>query len=348
MNEDGIFEVCEALGLRSSAPHGGSRGPNLSISCPLAPKRHGDPVDYNLSCSVSISDNEPSLAKCFSLNCNFKGSFFRMLEEAADIRGRPAALMALLKKIEPTERFTLASSLARSKSRFDASIDALRNPRPPTKDRDIMDEARLDRYKSEVPRYALKRGITLESCKEWELGYDKDGGRLVFPVRRFDGKLVGLTGRILPSAEKKAKEEGRTVTRYHNYAGFDKARYLYGEHRLKDGEPLIICEGQIDAILTRQNLGVSAVAPLGEGFSSDHVKTICAFSPPVVYLFPDNDSAGYLTAEKIEYALHGRVSMRIMLPPAGKKDPGDLTQEEAKAAFAAARPILGRIRWDEF
>ena len=61
MNEDGIYEVCDALGLRSNSPVGGSRGTNISISCPLAIVNHSDPDDWNGSCSVLVDDDGPSL-----------------------------------------------------------------------------------------------------------------------------------------------------------------------------------------------------------------------------------------------------------------------------------------------
>jgi len=205
----------------------------------------------------------------------------------------------------------------------------------PTQDKDLLPEARMTRFQTGVPKYAISRGLDIETCRTWGLGYDKLAKRLVFPVRRYDGKLIGLTGRDIT---------GQAAAKYHNYSGLDKARYIFGEHMLKAGEPIILCEGQIDAIITWQHLGVPTVAPLGEGFSEHHVRTICAHQPPVVYLFPDNDPPGRLAAEKMEYALHGRVVMKLMLPPLGM-DPGELTVDESKTALASSKKILGRINW---
>jgi hypothetical protein len=232
MNESGVYDVCDAFGLRSGSPHGGSRGEQISIACPLAHTRHSDPTDYNLSCSVSISDDKPSLAKCFSFNCGFKGSFYRMLEEAVRIRGNPSELIEFLKKIAPTEKFTLESSLARSRQRHEEIVERNRRPVIHEKDQDVLPESRLLRFRTGVPKYAINRGLTIETCKTWHLGYDKQRKRLVFPIRRYDGKLVGLSGRdITDQAE----------TKYHNYAGLDKSRYLFGEHMLESGQAIIIC-----------------------------------------------------------------------------------------------------------
>ena len=346
MNEDGLLDVCDILGLRSGPAYSGTDrwGPHMSISCPLAATKHGDPNDWNTSCSVSISDSDPSMAKCFSLNCQYTGSLYAMLKQSIEARGNPERLVALLKKIEPTEKFTLESSLARSRKKFEEHVDETRRISIPTRDRDVLPEARLERYRGSYPRYAITRGMTKETCNTWELGYDTQHKRLVFPVRRHDGKLVGLTGRLLPSEQERAEAEGILLSKYHNYAGLDKGRYIFGEHLLKRLTPVIICEGQIDAIITWQALGIPTVAPLGEGFSTTHARTIASFEPPVVYLFPDNDAAGRLAAEKFEYALHGRMPLKLMMPPPGL-DPGELSDAQMWDALNAATPILGRIRW---
>lgn len=346
MNEDGVLDICDALSLRSGPAYAGGDkwGPHMSISCPLACLNHGDSYDWNTSCSISISEDEPSMAKCFSFNCGYSGSFYTMLVQAIKARGNTEQLIALLKNIEPTEKLTLESSIARSKKRFDSLIAKARHPVLATRDRDILPEARLQRFRSCVPRYAVTRGLTIETCNAWELGYDKKNKRLVFPVRRHDGNLIGLTGRVIQSELDRLEAAGTPIAKYHNYAGLDKSQYLFGEHMIKRGEPVVIVEGQIDAILVWQYLGLSAVAPLGEGFSRTHVRTICSFEPPVVYLFPDNDAAGKLAAEKFEYALHGRVPLKLMLPPE-LMDPGDMNKLEMEDAKAASRPIMGKIRW---
>lgn len=338
MDEQTLYDVCDAFGLRTGMAYtGGDRwGPHVSISCPLAQKNHGDRQDWNTSCSVSISDSEPSLARCFSFNCGYKGSLYRALEECAESKGNPLDLLKVLEQIAPTEKFTIESSLARARKKHEEAVDAMRRPRIRNEDRDLMAEARFQRYANRVPNYAIQRGLVKETCKAWGLGHDKKRGCLVFPVRRHDGKLVGMTGRYyIPDPP----------TKYHNYAGLNKSRYLYGEHMLEMEQPVIVCEGQIDAIMTWQHLQIPTVACLGEGFSNDHVRTICAHSPPVVYLFLDNDQAGHMAAEKIEHQLRGRVPVKIMLPPVGM-DPGELTQDEAEVALSNATTVFGDIEWN--
>jgi 5S rRNA maturation endonuclease (ribonuclease M5) len=48
-----------------------------------------------------------------------------------------------------------------------------------------------------VPLYATEqRGLTIDTCREWELGHDKNGCRLLFPMRDRGGRLVAISGRL--------------------------------------------------------------------------------------------------------------------------------------------------------
>ena len=51
-------------------------------------------------------------------------------------------------------------------------------------------------YAGSVPRYAIDRGLTVDTCREWELGHDKRMKRLLFPIRDRKGRLVAISGRI--------------------------------------------------------------------------------------------------------------------------------------------------------
>lgn len=333
-------------------------------NCPLAPKTHNDPVDGNLSCSIQLVPDGPSGARCFSGNCAFKGSFLRLIKLAVDIRGQPPELMEVYKKVEGIEKLTLDAIHARTVSQNLKDPSLTTDPevleiikanaarKQAVEDRDVLPESAFERFKGSIPAYAIQRGITIESAKRWNLGFDKEGGYLVFPMRRRDGKLVGLIGRaVSPNAPR----------RHHNYMGLDKAKHLFGAQLLEKSKPVVIVEGCIDAIKTEQALGgqASVVASLGEGFSPQHVKTITSVNPPAVYIFTDGDAAGHAMASKIHYALHGRATMMLMETPWGpiidakadgtpvrkKVDPGDLPADYIQRLFRSARLIKKQISW---
>jgi len=219
-------------------------------------------------------------------------------------------------------------------------------------DRDVLPESAFDSFRGSVPEYAAHRGITTESAQRWGLGYDKEGGYLVFPMRRRDNKLVGLIGRAI-SAD--------APRRHHNYMGLDKAKHLFGAQLLERSKPIVVVEGCIDAIKTEQALErqVCVVASLGEGFSQQHAKTISSANPTAVYIFTDGDAAGHAMASKIHYALHGMVPMMLMETPWGpiidsradgtpvrrKVDPGELPADYIQKLFRSAKLIKKQIVW---
>jgi DNA primase len=192
----------------------------------------------------------------------------------------------------------------------------------------------------------LERGIKIETAKRWGLRYDKRLQRVVFPVRRMDGRLVGCSGRIIPSFDV-PNRDGDHPLRYYNYSGLNKMRYLYGAHLFKLGNPVVVTEGQFDALKTSQALGenVNVCATLGHGFTEDHRKTIASCQPDAIYLFQDNDIAGRRAAEMVASKLHS-VAPLMLMRPTGGKDPGAMTDEAIQDAFKNPQLVLnGQIDW---
>jgi DNA primase len=161
-----------------------------------------------------------------------------------------------------------------------------------------------------------------------------------------DGKLVGVSGRILPAYDV-PNRFGDHPLRYYNYCGLNKMRYLYGAHLFKRHLPVVLVEGQFDALKTSQALGDKANvgSTLGHGFSDDHRRTIASTMPDAIYLFQDDDTAGRSAAEMIASKLVG-VAPLLLMRPTGGKDPGAMTDEAIRQAFETARPLLGdHIEW---
>lgn len=366
MDAQGIVDICDRLGLNHGKPYNSAkRGMHISISCPMAPWKHGDDTDHNKSCSVTIDDDGPSMARCHSFNCDYQGSFFRLIQMAITKRPQPPEdLKELLRNLAETEKDTIDAQCARMAVRIDSVWEGRKvvTPQsvPKDRDRDVLDENTLKPFSGMVPRYVVQRGITLEAAKVWELGYDTGMGRIVFPVRRHDGALVGMTGRILPSISEQKKNEGYEPTKYHNYSGLNKTLYLYGAHLWQKNRPVVICEGPIDAIRTWMALGHKANvgATLGQGFSEAHRKIIKAAWPPGVYIFGDADAAGKRMAEKVHYQLTGAVPLLLMKCPiidhldegggcytSVALDPGGMSDEQIAYAYQMAVPILDQVNW---
>ena len=354
MDEAGIIRICDALHLdygRVRSPAGSSGSRNLSIACPLAISKHGDPADRNKSCSVEVVDNGPSRVRCFSGNCAYKGSLLDLITAAVAARGNPQHLVdGILKEVQHIEAVTLKSRRIQTNH---AVKQAVQFTPPPGRDRDVLPERFFAPFAGKIPKYAIERGIEVDTAKAWGLGYDTEGYFLVFPVRRSDQKLVGLVGRAVSDKAKRP---------HHNYHGLDKTKYLFGAHMLRSGRPIVIVESCIDALNTWQALreeDVCVVATLGEGFSDRHALTLSAMSPPFVYVFTDGDPAGRLMANKIVYGLRKHVPIKIMECPWGpiieagpngrpvrqKIDPSNLPDDYILDLYRNAPIVRKKIRW---
>lgn len=334
MDEAGIVKLCNSMQLLVSGAYPGSakRGPHISISCPLAIKNHINKFDDNMSCSVQINEDGPSLVRCHSAACGFKGSLLSIVMYASQLRGDPPEMLKIIEGVSDCEKITLSGILGKVNRKL--KIAGVK----PGRDRDLLDESVLDPFKGSVPRYALERGLTVESCKRWGLGYDRELKRLVFPMRRRDGGLVGLSGRDIT---------GESDRKYHNYAGLDRGKFIFGSHLLEEGKPIVLVEGQIDAVYTDQCLYpmCNVLATQGAGFSDAHISTIANNCPPYVCIFTDGDSAGSSMASRINYSLKSQHFVRKLMRTPFKKDPASLKENEVTALFNNAEIILDRIKW---
>lgn len=362
MNLDGIYEFCEILRLGYGNPRWieEEKG-NISISCPLAPWLHDNPYDSNWSCSISFNEDlSPSKVKCFSFNCNYQGWLFDLLSQVSGRLGNPDRMVEFLKRVRSLEEFDTKARCKRAIHVHASSVTAwkeVKKKRPvPKDDHGVIPERRLEEFLVGPQRYLSGRGVVPQTQDAWGIRYDERLQRVVFPVRRYDGKLVGMSGRDVTNRH---KTDSR-VTKYHNYGGLDKTRYLFGEHWLEPECEVILVEGQVDALKVWQALrphplellagapSYTVVAPLGEGFSRTHIRTLTAFRVKNVTLYTDNDSAGIYAAEKFNYALHGRIPVYLTLPPEGA-DPGKLTDEQNRAAIQRRKSVPGkRIKWHRY
>jgi len=310
MNKEQILEVLDVIGARSIQK--GTR--NIQCSCFLSPwsSKHKSEIDRRASMGISISDGI-SLVHCFA--CEFGGS----LSYAVSLLSRNSGVdySALIKKIRGYEEEDPLVGLD--------SIPGYDSYQLDKKEDIIIPESSYSQYKNRTHKYILERGLELSSIREWEGGYDSDKKRAVFPVRNIEGKLVGAVGRTVNSHEMK----------YFNYFKFDKSRFLFGEHKVKASN-LIVVEGLLDTISVWQaiqkeglNSFVSVVGLLGSEPSKVQASKIRALSGDV-FLFLDNDIAGRTGQRKLAKLLQKRVTLRSIAYAdsiLGLRDPDDLMRK---------------------
>lgn len=342
MDGDGVRQICDYLGLSYSNEYESTRrGRHISISCPLAPWKHDDADDRNRSCSVKLDDFEPSVVRCWGGLCGYKGTWRGMVERAFYKRGLTEDAKPLLDNLRSVESIDPEDLVKRI--RWDEEFEA---PQHLTLDVHKLDESELEKFSQNVvPQYAFRRGISRESCKRYGLCYDVDRKRLIFPVRRADGALVGFSGRDVTTRYK----DDYDWPKYKNYPGLDKTRFLYGEHLWVPGRPLVFVEGQIDTILTDQCLGsfANVAGVMGEGFEREQLQTVLAAQPESIYFFPDGDAPGLEIMEKIfdVFNQYPHLLCFLMQTPVGH-DPADLPCDVVSRLFDNADMILDTPEWE--
>lgn len=283
-------------------------------TCPFAPWTHAGGVDSSPSFGV-IATEGPGAYKC--LACKRHGLLATL----------PFALQALgFPKAREVADFLRHRTLPDLKE----TMQKVRKARyiPPRSLRPVrtLEEADLRPGRPErdlehflpLPGVVLdgnvlgKRTITPATYEAWEVRWHPRTHRVALPIRDHRHRLVGIAGRLdddlhcalcgtpytlvyLDEARKKKRVRCLPCDRdrpakYLHSTGFSRDFYLYGEHLVAKGAPVILVEGQFDTQALWQ-WGYNALGIMGSYLSEVQVAKIRAWFPDVTGL-PDPDKAG--------------------------------------------------------
>lgn len=212
-------------------------------------------------------------------------------------------------------------------------------------------------------QYALSRGLSPESIREWRLGYAPDSwrvllerlvesgfsipellsaglikeadgkpgtyydrfrNRLVFPLMDSAGRTIAFSGRAL------AKDEQAKYLNSPETEVFKKSHILYGMHKAKDairtrGFALLV-EGQFDLVLLHQIGFTNTIALSGTALSGEHLTLLKRYADNLM-LALDSDRAGLAASAKNAHAaLAAGMKVKAVRLPLGK-DPADLAKD---------------------
>lgn len=159
--------------------------------------------------------------------------------------------------------------------------------------------------------YLKQRGITEETARHWEMGYCPYGhnakvyrdmkkiqkkmyGRITFPIRDQNGKMISISGRLVLQLKE--------VPKYDHYP-FPARRILFGLWQNKDDirelERAVVTEGQLDVITAWQNNFRIVTSSFGAHGSLDHLALLSRYSSIIDILY-DADKAGEKGIEGIK------------------------------------------------
>jgi DNA primase catalytic core len=204
---------------------------------------------------------------------------------------------------------------------------------------------------------AKRKGIDPQLLARLDLAVERDGRlvdrfyeRVMFPICDRFGNPLAFSARLLPEAEKAAKEAGRGVGKYVNNTDtplYHKGSTVFNLHRARtvarDAGRLIVMEGPTDVMAADQAGIGECVAVLGTALTPEHAKQLGALvgDKGRLLLLLDGDRAGQTNALKgIRTCLAVGVPVRVAILP-DEMDPSELLAEgpggvatpEAKATF---------------
>ncbi|MEA3272819.1 MAG: DNA primase [Patescibacteria group bacterium] len=189
-------------------------------------------------------------------------------------------------------------------------------------------------------------GITFK--KSTGFGYlDRFRARIMIPIADVHGRMVGFTGRLMPSEEKNPKAGGKYVNTPQTLI-YDKSRILYGLNKAKQSirekDAVIIVEGNMDVVTCHQFGFKNVVASSGTALTIEHIKLLKRFTKNLFLSF-DADLAGETAAKRgIDNALKEEMNIKVIQIPEGYgKDPDDCIRKNPEAwknAVESAKDIM--------
>ncbi len=188
--------------------------------------------------------------------------------------------------------------------------------------------------------YMESRGITSQQVDRWGLGYAVDGrlaGRVVFPTRDRNGRLLAWTARTYLNSEKRylAASEGDNPD----------VDSIFGEQHwtgIKQDSILVLTEGGINALAVERVSPHYIGALSGSHLEPGHAMKLSNF--PGVIILTDPDQAGDDAALKLE-AMLGRHLVTERLRLQEKEDPDSVDPEYLRGLIQACSQRMA-IRLD--
>src|SRR3990167_3468079 len=307
MTEPQIKQLLKLLGARNPR----RQGKFIQCSCLFARFFHRGGTDHRPSFGMRIGSGHFS---CF----------------ACDRRGSPVTLVSSLRLLGvsvPLDAERLASDWILTWDR-EVEKDLSENTEPA--DVKVLKPFPLAwTTKSSREYLAKKRKIFGRIATEYDLRYDPERERILFPAFDAENKFWGAAGRSISGG----------LPPYLNYWMEDRRRFaLLGESLWKTRSgPIVLVEGPIDVLHVAQaGRTVLPLSTFGASVSYDQLQKIAALAcskKRMVYLWPDNDEGGEAMLYKVGNWLRNLVPVKLLKYPVGckAKDPAGMLSVSSNA-----------------
>lgn len=196
-----------------------------------------------------------------------------------------------------------------------------------------LDYYPLDHKYAEAGRKYLEgRGIPQPVASYYGVRYSPVRQRVMFPIE-MGGRLVGFQER-LTVASRYLSEDGSKVIeapKVLSSKGIPRNHVVMFEKRLQGNKHVVLCEGPVDCLKAHACRG--NVATMGKAVTQGQIQLLRNNGIEKVYLAIDPDAAQETARLVREFA---DLEVRLMHPPKGKKDLGEMTFSEVYRLFLDA------------
>lgn len=302
-----------------------SSGDNAKALCPMHERITGNP-DHNPSWFIHMGTGQHI---CFS--CGYKGNLVQLVCDVKEFYTPSWDGMPTQYDYSMGNKW-LAGAIEVTIEELKEALGKVPQYIMPPPRPIPMSEARLAIY-VEPPQDALEsRNITEESARYYEVLWNRNTSTWILPLREpHFNKLMGW------------QEKGTVDRTFKNRpAGLLKSKTLFGLNKQSE-ELAIVVESPLDCLRIHSAGFDGAVATCGAIVSEDQAKLL-RYSKKIIAAFdnPNVDAAGKKASDQMRIwaRKYGMNLFYFNYGDSGKKDPGDMTNEEIRWGIENAKPSL--------
>lgn len=194
----------------------------------------------------------------------------------------------------------------------------IRKVDPSKKENKTIDSSILNRYFNDAQYEFYKDGINIQTQKEFQVMYDRETERIVFPIHNRFGDMIGIKGRYIGKSQSIMKS-----SKYLYLKNCDKSIELFNLHRaeehIKDKGEVIVFESEKSVMLAWQWGYKNSVAISGSKLSPVQAYLLKGLEVRIVFAFDKDVSKKEL--QPIKKMIRTRI-------PKAVYDYDDLLQEK--------------------
>lgn len=328
--EDVLFDI--APGLADGAKVTGNR---VMVCCPFH-------EETGPSCSIS---REAPVFHCFG--CGESGHLSRLLGHLGMGRTSVDLILSSAGMESNGEAAKLAKE-RKAKGKVGAQIEA--TGVDPYRAEFVLNEGLLNDYRH-APTSLMQKGFKKKTLRHFEVGFDRNYGRITFPLRSRYGELVGISGRdvwgITESKYKIYQRELIARKDFHvpeNYT-MDRVKQTILWHAhvvlpfLIKQDTVVLAEGFKATMWIYQAGYVPVMGLVGSAMTAYHTELLSRYAQRVIF-FLDNNKAGIIGTRKAGLAaLKKGIIPEVARYPDEREQPDDLTKRELIFAIKNRQPL---------